>query len=124
MSNPIQYRVLICTKQGDPYNTQGGCFHCGGVAIYQAFLAEINRQQLEGNVEIRQSGCLDHCELGAVALVAPVKRHEPSWLPTKIQKRMLSNQHWYGRLQIADIPEIVESHLINGRPLERQSFYV
>jgi (2Fe-2S) ferredoxin len=124
MSHPIQYRVLICTKQRDPNSTADCCFNCGGVEIYQAFCDEINRKQLQGNVEIQQSGCLDHCELGAVALVSQVKRHEPSWLPTKIQKRMLSNKHWYSQLKIADIPEIVESHLINGRPLERQSFYV
>ncbi len=123
MSNPIKYRVFICTKQRDPNNAEGCCFNCGGVEIYQAFLAEIEQRQLEDRVEIRQSGCLDHCELGAIALVAQVKIYEPAWLPTKIQKRILANKHYYTQLQIADIPELVESHLIEGQPLERKLFY-
>jgi (2Fe-2S) ferredoxin len=123
MSNQIKYRVLVCTKQRDQNNPGNCCFNCGGVEIHQAFLAEIKQQQLEDRVEIRQSGCLDHCEMGTVALVSQVKSTEPSWLPTKIQKRILANKHWYTRLNIIDIPEIVESHFMNGEPLERKSFY-
>jgi (2Fe-2S) ferredoxin len=26
---------------------------------------------------------------------------------------------WYGRVRVEDIPEIVESHLVNGVPVER-----
>ncbi len=123
MPNPIKYRVFICTKKRDLNNAEGCYFNCGGVEIYQAFLDEIKQRKLEDEVQIRQSGCLDHCEIGAIALVSQVKIYEPSWLPTKIQKRILSNKHWYSRLNIADIPEIVESHFINGQPLERKSFY-
>jgi (2Fe-2S) ferredoxin len=123
MLNPIKHRVFVCTKQRDLNNTEGCCFNCGGVEIYQAFLAEIEQRQLEDRVEIRQSGCLDRCELGAIALVSQVKIYEPSWLPTKIQKRILANKHCYTRLQIVDIPEIVESHFIKGQPLERKLFY-
>ncbi len=118
MSNPNKYRVFICTKQRDLNNSEGCCFNCGGVEIHQAFLDEIKQRQLEDKVEICQSGCLDRCELGAIALVSQVKIYEPSWLPTKIQKRILSNKHWYTRIKISDIPEIVESHFMNGKPLE------
>lgn len=123
MSNSTKYCVFVCTKQRDP-NKSKGCFSCGGVGIYQAFANEIKQRQLEDKVQIRQSGCLDSCELGAIALVSQVKSYELAWLPTKIQKRMLSNKHWYTRLNITDIPEIVESHFVNGQPLERKSFYV
>jgi (2Fe-2S) ferredoxin len=124
MSNTIKYRVLVCTKQLSPNKTEDCCFKCGGVEIYQAFLDEIEQQQLENRVEIRQSGCLDYCDLGAVALVSQVKIYEPSWLPSKIQKRILSNKHWYTQLQILDVSEIVESHFMKGEPLERRSFYI
>ena len=116
MPNSHKYRVLICTKQHDS-NNKSRCFNCGGVEIYQAFLAEIKKRRLEDQIQICQSGCLDRCEMGAVVLVSQVKIYEPSWLPTKVQKRILSDKHWYTRLNIADVPRSVESHFINGQPL-------
>ena len=114
MSNPNKYRVFVCTKQRDQNDPEGSCFHCGGIEIYQAFIDEVKKYNLEDLVEVRKSGCLDRCELGAVALVSQVKTTEPSWLPSKIQKRILSDKHYYDRLNISDISEIVESHFING----------
>jgi (2Fe-2S) ferredoxin len=114
MSNSNKYRVFVCTKQRDRNDPEGSCFYCGGIEIYQAFLDEVKQQKLEDRVEIRKSGCLDRCELGAVALVSQVKTSEPSWLPTKIQKRILSDKYYYERLNISDIPGIVESHFVNG----------
>jgi (2Fe-2S) ferredoxin len=114
MSNSNKYRVFVCTKQRDRNDSEGSCFHCGGVEIYQAFLDEVKQQNLEDRVEVRKSGCLDRCELGAVVLVSQVKSNEPSWLPTKIQKRILSDRHYYDRLNISDISGIVQSHFANG----------
>ena len=117
--NSLKYRVFVCTKQRDPNDPEGCCHSCGALEIYQAFQEEIEQRQLEDRVEIRRSGCLDHCEAGVVALVCQPKRHELSWLPTKLQRRLVSNKHYYGRLNRADIPEIVESHFVNGQPLKR-----
>jgi (2Fe-2S) ferredoxin len=124
MTNSTQYRVFVCTKQRDSNNSEGCCFNCSAVEIYQTFLNEIKQRQLEHRVEVRRSGCLDRCEAGAVVLISQVKGIEPSWLPTKIQKRILSNKHWYVRLAVGDIPEIVDSHFVNGKPVERKSSYV
>jgi (2Fe-2S) ferredoxin len=124
MTNPSNYRVFVCTKQRDLNDREGCCHNCGAIEIYQAFFDEIKQRQLEHQVEVRHSGCLDRCDLRAVALVSKVKGMEPSWLPTKIQKRILSNKHWYVRLTVEDIPEIVDRHFVNGQPLERKSSYV
>lgn len=117
--NLPKYRVFICTKQRDLDDLEGCCHNCGAMEIYQAFQQEIALQQLEDRVEIRRSGCLDRCEAGVVALVSQPQRHEASWLPTKIQKKIASNKHYYGRLNRADISELVESHFVNGQPLKR-----
>jgi (2Fe-2S) ferredoxin len=119
--NPVKYRVFVCTKQRDDSDPEGCCTNCGGPEIAAAFQSEIQQRQLENQVEIRRSGCLDHCEMGAVALVSAVKRYEPSWLPSKIQKRVLSHKHYYGQLTVADVPEIVEQHFVNGQPVDRKS---
>jgi (2Fe-2S) ferredoxin len=122
--NPPKYRVFVCTKQRSANDPEGCCCNVGAVEIYQAFQAEIQQRQLGDRVEIRQSGCLDHCAAGAVALVSKVKGSASAWLPTKIQKKILSNKHWYTHLTAEDIPEIVDRHFVHEQPLERKSFYV
>ncbi|MBD2773608.1 (2Fe-2S) ferredoxin domain-containing protein [Iningainema tapete] len=90
--NSAKYRVFVCTKQRDPNAPEGCCHNRGAEEIYQALQEEIKQQQLENQVEIRRSGCLDHCEAGVVALVSQPKPHEVSWLPTKVQKKLVSNK--------------------------------
>ncbi len=54
----------------------------------------------EGKVRVNKAGCLDRCELGPVAVVYP-------------------EAIWYTFVDEQDIDEIVESHLRDGRPVER-----
>ncbi|WP_310481813.1 (2Fe-2S) ferredoxin domain-containing protein [Chamaesiphon sp. VAR_48_metabat_403] len=122
--NSSKYRVFVCTRQRGDLNTpESCCFNCGGVEIYKSFVDEIDRQQLADRVEIRQSGCLDRCEAGTV--VAVYRAHMPdfAWLPDQIQRKvrkiLFPNRHLYGHLTQADIPAIVESHFIDGKPLKR-----
>lgn len=53
-----------------------------------------------GNVRVNKSGCLDRCAGGPVAVVYP-------------------EAVWYSYVDIDDIDEIVESHLKNGKVVER-----
>jgi len=53
-----------------------------------------------GKVRVNKAGCLDRCELGPVAVVYP-------------------EAVWYTYVDEQDIDEIVESHLANGKPVER-----
>jgi (2Fe-2S) ferredoxin len=121
MTSP-QYRVFVCTKQRSPDNPEGCCCRLGAMDIYQAFKAEIIARQLENRVEIRQSGCLDRCESGSVAMVYRTNRQEFEWLPTKVRVKLrrilFPDRHFYGHLTCADIPAIVESHFIDGKPLK------
>ena len=112
--NSSQFRVLVCTKQCASNSVEQCCGSIGAMEIYLAFQAEIDRQKLSDRVEVRQSGCLDRCEAGAVALVAKVGSNNLSWLPTKIQKRILPNKQYYTHLTVTDIPEIIEQHFINS----------
>lgn len=54
----------------------------------------------EGRVRINKAGCLDRCSLGPVLVVYP-------------------EAIWYTYVDEADIDEIIESHLRNGRPVAR-----
>lgn len=53
-----------------------------------------------GEVRVNKAGCLDRCELGPVAVVYP-------------------EGVWYTFVDEQDIEEIVESHLRDGKPVER-----
>ena len=61
---------------------------------------EIKQRGLRGTVRANQSGCLDACEFGPSVVVYP-------------------EGIWYGRVTPEDVPEILESHLIGGKPVER-----
>ena len=54
----------------------------------------------EGKVRINRAGCLDRCAHGPVAVVYP-------------------EGIWYTFVDEQDIDEIIDAHLVNGRPVER-----
>ena len=53
-----------------------------------------------GQVRVNKAGCLDRCAAGPVAVVYP-------------------EAVWYTFVDASDIDEIVESHLKNGKVVER-----
>jgi (2Fe-2S) ferredoxin len=53
-----------------------------------------------GKVRVNKAGCLDRCERGPVVVIYP-------------------EEVWYTYVDEHDIDEIVESHLVNGKPVER-----
>lgn len=54
----------------------------------------------QGRVRVNQAGCLDRCEEGPVVVIYP-------------------EAVWYTYVDRADVDEIIEEHLVNGRPVER-----
>jgi (2Fe-2S) ferredoxin len=121
MMNQGKYRVFVCTKQRHADDPEGCCRSCGGMEIYQAFQTEIQHRQLTDRVEIRQSGCLDRCESGPVALVISPQQNSFAWLPVKVRmklrKLLFSSRHTYGNLTPSHVSEIVQKHLTQGQPL-------
>jgi (2Fe-2S) ferredoxin len=68
--------------------------------VRSAFKAELHKRGLKGLARANGSGCLDACEDGPTVVVYP-------------------EGVWYGKVKPEDVPEIVESHLVGGRPVER-----
>jgi (2Fe-2S) ferredoxin len=68
--------------------------------LQQGVKAASQSGRLGGPVRINKAGCLDQCEHGPTVVVYP-------------------EAVWYGGVTAADAAEIVEEHLINGRPVER-----
>ena len=121
--NSNRYCVFVCNKQPSDDRPAGCCGSAGASEIYQTFLAQIAAQNLAARVEVRQSGCLNHCASGAVALVYQPDWSDFSWLSTKlrlkIRRRFFPSRYIYGHLTRADIPEIVDRHFVKGKPVKR-----
>lgn len=91
--------VFVCTNERAPDNPRGCCKSKGADAVRNAFkslMAERNVSAMRAN----QAGCLDQCEHGVTVVVYP-------------------EQIWYGGVTVADVPEIVDKHLVGGVPVER-----
>jgi (2Fe-2S) ferredoxin len=121
--NSKSYRVFVCTKKRHPGDPEGSCCHFGAMEIYKQFQKEIQKYNLTDQVQIRSSGCLDRCEAGPVVLICQPKKAELSWLPLKVRmklkKLLFSNKSFYGGIKTVDVPAIVESHLLKGKPLKK-----
>jgi len=79
-----------------------GCVSGGGDAIYEALKAEVTRQGLK-SAEIDFTGCHGFCQQGPNVVVEP-------------------DGIFYTHVEAEHAPEIVTSHLKNGKPVE-QLFY-
>ena len=97
--NPYDHHVFICTSttcaEGDPFQLR-------------LLMHQLLRQKLgpnfEERVKITKTLCLGQCGLGPNMVVYP-------------------EGVWYKGVKPKDIPEIVDEHLIGGRPVERLMLY-
>ena len=88
----VRTHLLVCAGTG--------CVSCGAFAIREGLEAEVRRRGLEGEVQVVATGCNGFCERGPIVLVQP-------------------DGVFYQKIAPADIPELVEEHLIKGRPVRR-----
>ena len=95
-----QRHIFFCLNE-----REGGEACCAQHAAQDAFdhcKARIKAEGLNGpgRVRVNRAGCLDRCAGGPVAVVYP-------------------EGVWYTYVDATDVDEIVESHLKNGRIVER-----
>ena len=77
-----------------------GCRASGAEAVVDAFIDEIERRELQINVELKETGCHGFCERGPVVVIRP--------------KRI-----FYQRVKPEDIPEIISETVLKGKIIER-----
>ena len=91
----IRSHVLVCGGTG--------CTSSGSVKLRQKLAEELKRQGLEDEVEVVQTGCFGLCALGPIMIVYP-------------------DGTFYNSVTEDEIPEIVEEHLLKGRPVDRMVY--
>jgi (2Fe-2S) ferredoxin len=93
--------IFFCTNRREGEDRP--CCHDAGSADAREYVkARVKALGLAGPGELRVniSGCLDRCEEGPVAVVYP-------------------EGVWYTYVDHEDLDEIIEEHLVNGRPVAR-----
>ncbi len=93
------HHIFICCNRREPGHSRGCCDPDGSLALRDCFKAELKRRNLGPLVRANQSGCLEQCELGPTVVIYP-------------------QGIWYGNVQPADVPRIVEETIIQGRIIE------
>jgi (2Fe-2S) ferredoxin len=91
--------IFVCCNRREPGNSRGCCNPDGSDALRNCFKAELKRRNLGPLVRANVSGCLDQCELGPTVVIYP-------------------QEIWYGHVQMADVPRIIEETILGGRVLE------
>jgi (2Fe-2S) ferredoxin len=99
MAKP-EHHVLVCLNARPPGNPKGSCAEKGSEEVFDRLKSMVRERGLGQRVIVNRTSCLKHCSRGITVAVYP-------------------DNVWYSRVTTADLPEIVESHLENGRPLER-----
>jgi (2Fe-2S) ferredoxin len=86
--------VFVCTT-GATCPTQGDT-----EAYVRTLRAEVARAGLHVQIRINKAGCFSQCGNGPMLIVYP-------------------ENVWYAGVRAEDLPEIVQSHLLGGKPVER-----
>jgi NADH:ubiquinone oxidoreductase subunit F (NADH-binding)/(2Fe-2S) ferredoxin/NAD-dependent dihydropyrimidine dehydrogenase PreA subunit len=90
--DPKKPAVVICVSTG--------CEALGVKDVLSAFRREFKDRKLEGEVEIKETGCIGFCEEGPIVFVNP-------------------EEIYYCRVKATDVPDIVSKSLINKEIVSR-----
>ena len=96
----FERHIFVCGNSRPVGSPRPSCDPTGRAELQKLFKQKLAERGLKGRVRANQSGCLDQCEHGPNLVVYP-------------------EAVWYGGVTLADVDEIVESHIVDGRPVAR-----
>ncbi len=95
-----KHHVFVCTNKRPPGHPKGSCADRDCNAVRLALAEAIDANALFETVKLNTTDCLGPCRQGPTLVVYP-------------------ENVWYAGLTPGDVAEIVQSHLIEGRPVAR-----
>ena len=96
----LKSHIFVCTNERPPEHPRGCCKEKNSEELILAFKKELKKHGLTHEVRAQRAGCLDVCEFGPAIVIYP-------------------EGVWYGKVNLEDVSEIVQSHLIEGKGVER-----
>ena len=94
------HHIFICINQRPPGHPKGDCASKASRDVFQKFQEELEKRQLWERVAVNGTTCLGPCNFGASVVVYP-------------------EGIWYGTVSVKDVEEIVDKHIVGGKPVER-----
>ena len=95
---PFRKHVFVCTNSKP--DDDGCCAAKGSEEVLQKLRAEISARKLQKEIHVTACGSLGTCGHGPNMVVHP-------------------DGTWYSGVNVNDVAEIVEQHLVNGKVVER-----
>jgi (2Fe-2S) ferredoxin len=95
----FRHHVFCCSQNRPPNHPKGSCAARGAQPLWERLSARIQSRGLT-DIGMAATGCLGFCQAGPLMVVYP-------------------EGLWYQPQTPEDIDEIVQSHLIDGNPVER-----
>ena len=100
---PIRYHIFVCTGKS--------CSAVDSAEVKEAFERELKARHIlfgkehkgknpKGSVVLTECGSVGFCAIGAAVMIYP-------------------DGVWYAQVRAADVPEIIQEHILNGRIVER-----
>jgi (2Fe-2S) ferredoxin len=96
----FDHHVFVCHNMRPEGAPRPSCTSDGKSELHTQLQQLAKAAGLGATVRINKSGCLDQCEHGPTVVVYP-------------------EAVWYGNVRPEDAAEIVNEHLVGGRPVER-----
>jgi len=98
----IQYRhhIFICVNQRPAGHPKGDCASKQSRALFQKFQEETEKRRLWDTVAVTGTTCLGPCGTGPTVVIYP-------------------EGIWYGKVGLQDVEEIMDRHVVGGKPVER-----
>lgn len=97
MNKPTKH-IFVCTSSRMTGVAKGFCHTKGALEIIQRFTEKLEEDITD--VMVSNTGCFGICEKGPIVAVYP-------------------DNVWYGSVSTDDVDEIVESHIMNGKIVEK-----
>jgi len=95
-----QKHIFICTNQRPDGAAKPSCGEAHGLALVSEFKKLIKDKGLSVEIRAQKTGCLDLCDFGPALVVYP-------------------EGVFYQNVQLSDVAEIVEEHLVGGKVVQR-----
>ena len=92
--------IFVCGNQRPDGHPRGCCDPTASGDLQRALKSKLVQCGSQAAVRANKAGCLDQCEHGPTVVVYP-------------------EGVWYGNVRVADVAEIVESHIVGDRPVAR-----
>jgi len=96
----FEKHVFVCGNQRPEGHPRGCCDPTASGDLHRAFKTQLAQIGIQAKVRSNKAGCLDQCEHGPTVVVYP-------------------EGVWYGNVTLADVDEIIQSHIVGERPVER-----